>query len=328
LPVQFEDINTYDGRTAYAVVNESVPTWRRVLDAMPNVDTAASVCSGGEISFFAVAPKVRKSLTLIDHAYQSLYYACGKFHLIERDGSKAAYEALVKNDRKVLKSCFEEANKGLPMAPPEQPKEFKAYLEANAAWNDAYREWNDEYSKKNPRPPFSQGYNAETAWYHEFDKAWREWDLAHPRPVPPPGYSSSGVFQDTFDSRWSTSERVYQDIDPKWVAEFRRKRTKVVFCHGDLTDLYDKGPFDFAYFSNALNFKGRNGRPAVDVRKVVSPGGFVAFTGYVDYGGRGAKNFGLEKAEEIVSINPAREKDYKSPGYGMAWVYSLYRLPT
>lgn len=113
--MKFEDLNTYDGRhTEYPVCNESVAVWRKALQGI-SVDNAAAICSGGEVSFFGILPFVTKQLQAIDHSYTSMYYAVGKYHIIEKLGAKEAYKVFT--NRELLRAVmplFASANKKLP----------------------------------------------------------------------------------------------------------------------------------------------------------------------------------------------------------------------
>lgn len=116
--MNFKDLNTYKGSSCYAVVNESIAVWRKLLDGI-SVERAASICSGGEVSFFSILPCVEKELVLIDHAYGSLYYAIGKYGIIETQGAEKAYELYTQDVfTKEVEDGIIEANKGLPTANP------------------------------------------------------------------------------------------------------------------------------------------------------------------------------------------------------------------
>lgn len=114
--IDFEDLNTYNGLTAFPICNESIEIWREGLEGI-SVENAAGICSGGEVSFFAILPSVTGQLQLIDHAYVALYYAIGKYHAIEKLGAEEAYKAFVQGDMTILSPLFKGANEGLPTKP-------------------------------------------------------------------------------------------------------------------------------------------------------------------------------------------------------------------
>lgn len=137
----YEDLNEYDGSAdcGYPVCNERLDFWNEALHGI-TVDNAAGICSGGEVAFFALLPHVRKSLTLIDHAYTALYHAIGKYHAIEKLGSVSAV--------KLLKSCHTvrdqqfrdlcaEGNQGLPTKPLGLYDEGRGQM--RAVWADISR---------------------------------------------------------------------------------------------------------------------------------------------------------------------------------------------
>lgn len=116
--VPFKDLNEYDGKTFYGATNESLKAWDKVLDGV-NVKRAAGICSGGEVVFFRILPRVEERLTLVDHCYASLYYAIGKYGTICNNAAKKAHEMLTERQAtgssELLGKEFEKANKGLPM---------------------------------------------------------------------------------------------------------------------------------------------------------------------------------------------------------------------
>jgi hypothetical protein len=69
----FEDLDEgKDTRhSEFVVCNESVAVWRKLLDGI-TVKRAASICSAGEIAFFAILPIVDEELLAIDYSYGSL----------------------------------------------------------------------------------------------------------------------------------------------------------------------------------------------------------------------------------------------------------------
>jgi hypothetical protein len=323
MSVVFEDLHKHDGQGSYAVVNESVGVWRRVLENIPNVDTAASIASGGEVSFFAIAPKVRKALTCIDHSYTSMYFAIGKAHLINKLGTKAAFKALVENDVNLIRDAFKEANKGLPTAFKSNAKEVEQYLKDRAEWQKKSEEWFAAWVAENPRPVYGSAnyWREEDAWYRKQYPAQAEWNKKNPVPQPPPNYYNG--YTRGFDDFWASAGaiiRIYQEIGQKAVAQFRAKRDKVKFLHGDLSDLEARGPFDLVYLSNALQFNTREGkRGGHDPLKWVKPGGYIALTNYAE-----TPDPELKSCKVIA-------KDRKQRGVredvGLGWVYHLVQAP-
>jgi len=117
MSILFEDLNEYDGKhTEFPACNENIDLWRKVLKDV-RVDNAGVVCSGGEVAFFAILPCVRKRMEAIDHAYGSMYYALGKYHIIEKLGSKQAHKLFNEYHEGPFKELLEEANRGLPTRP-------------------------------------------------------------------------------------------------------------------------------------------------------------------------------------------------------------------
>lgn len=109
-----ETLAKLDGSTCYACSNEHIPTWKELLGNV-RVDRAAGICSGGEVSFFVVLPHVKKELVLVDHALGSMYFAIGKYKLIDKHGPEKAMElAKQQVPHSVLANEFAEANKDLP----------------------------------------------------------------------------------------------------------------------------------------------------------------------------------------------------------------------
>lgn len=89
--MKFKDLNDFNALTCYAVVNENISAWRECLDGI-EVDNAASICSGGEVAFFGILPSVKERLSLIDHSYASMYFAIGKYNMIEKFGASKTHE--------------------------------------------------------------------------------------------------------------------------------------------------------------------------------------------------------------------------------------------
>lgn len=322
MTVVFEDIHKHNGQGSYSVVNESVEVWRRLLEKIPNVDTAASIASGGEVSFFAIAPKVRKALTCIDHSYVSMYFAIGKAHLINKVGSAAAFKALVKNDVNLLRAAFKEANEGLPTAFEENAKEIDDYLKARAEWTIKFNAWMEEYKKKHPQPSSTSSYwrAGLDEWYNTLYVAQSEWYKENPQPAPPPSYHYGHKMG--FDELWATATRAYEEIGQKPITEFRAKRDKVKFLHGDLSDLEARGPFDLVYLSNALQFRTREGkRGGHDPLKWVKPGGYLAQTNY------GRQPDPELRTCKVIGTDSTRVRGGSGQAFGLGWQYHLVQAP-
>lgn len=128
--MNFKDLHEYDANMTYPACNEYLPSWHEALDGI-EVERAAGICSGGEVSFFCVLPHVKKQLVLIDHSYSSLYYAFGKYHAIEQYSAKEVKELLCKANnfrgtynnfgpyvpaKNPVKELFDKANEKLPTA--------------------------------------------------------------------------------------------------------------------------------------------------------------------------------------------------------------------
>ena len=325
MPVAFEDINTFDGRnTVYPVVNESVTTWRKALKLVKGVETAASICSGGEIAFFCILPVVKKKLELLDHSYESMSYAIGKHRLIEALGTVKAYKALTSNDQKTLQDAFFKGNKGLPTEIPEPSKAEQKWREEYAEYQKAYAEWNARYAEESKRLQKEldinlNSYNSSYGYASEYYRRLDSWALDNPPPQQQRRPSSLTLGR---GFRLGDVSQIYEEIGQAALAELRKNRHKLVFCHGDLTDLYDRGPYDLVYLSNALQYGGRNGR-TYDVTKMVKPGGYVCFTGSASYV-KGCQ----EVFKQTYYDDLGFPKRTGSTGYGMHWDYHIVRTPT
>jgi hypothetical protein len=138
--MRFQDIHEYDGRTCYATTNESLGMWKELLDGI-EVDHAASICSGGEVGFFTIAPRARERVVLIDHAYGSLYFAMAKYKIIEKLGAKKAHELLTSEDGGKIRAELDKAVKGLlPDA---------AMRDVNGQWPSKASPYYDPYYRRN-----------------------------------------------------------------------------------------------------------------------------------------------------------------------------------
>jgi hypothetical protein len=116
MPPVFEDLAPANGRAQFSVCNESIATWRKALDGI-SVDNAASICSAGEISFFSILPVVKKQLLLVDNSYCPMFYAIGKYHIIEKLGAREAHKLFTAGN--IVRSAdvtklVTEGNEGLP----------------------------------------------------------------------------------------------------------------------------------------------------------------------------------------------------------------------
>lgn len=320
MPLQFEDINTYDGKnSAYPLVNESVATWRKALEGVKGVKKAASICSGGEIAFFCVLPLVEQHLDLLDHSYESMSYAISKFHLIEKLGSVKAYKVFMEDNREVLQDAYYEANKGLPTKVPEPSKEERDYLRASEAYNKAYNEWNDRMLKE---------LGVKDTWnMTTYQDKYQRWHRENPPPTRPrlPEALRYGLTSNR-RYRLPPCQRVYQDVGQKGITEFRANRHKLTFCHGDLNDLVARGPYDFVYLSNAQAYSGRDGNKYL-IDKIVKPGGYVAYTGYSEQKpDRGYGGFNNDACYDFDTVF-YQPRGMESSGYGLMWSYRVCRTP-
>lgn len=93
--VVFKEANTYKGSSGgpYIATNECIDTFNSLLGDR-QFDRVAGICSGGEVGLFALLPRVKRQLTLIDHNYGSMYFALLKVLLIKEVGGKRAHEWL------------------------------------------------------------------------------------------------------------------------------------------------------------------------------------------------------------------------------------------
>jgi hypothetical protein len=93
--VVFKDANTYKGSSGgpYVATNECIDTFNSLLGDR-QFDRVAGICSGGEVGLFALLPRVKRQLTLIDHNYGSMYFALLKVMLIKEVGGRRTHELL------------------------------------------------------------------------------------------------------------------------------------------------------------------------------------------------------------------------------------------
>lgn len=132
----FEDLNRYNGvHTEFPFCNEQLGMWNKALDGI-EVDNAASICSGGEVTFFSILPRVKEKLVAIDHSYRSMYYAIAKYHVVEKLGAVKAHALFKeprKNKAKLLKLAAE-ANKDLPTNGAIRTKDSFGYSPEDECW--------------------------------------------------------------------------------------------------------------------------------------------------------------------------------------------------
>lgn len=92
------------------------------------------------------------------------------------------------------------------------------------------------------------------------------------------------------------------------LSDAAKKLSKLRFVHADIADLADRGPFDFAYISNAPGHTGRSGEylGKVRLRPMLSPGAHVLSTSSL-------QNWGWKLIESIR-------------GYRTSWIHELYEV--
>jgi hypothetical protein len=136
--VKFENLHDFNGSSNYVVVNELLHVWDEVLSDVKGVKRAASICSGGEVSFFNILPKVEESLECIDHSLGSMYWALGKYHTIEKLGAAKAHEFFKGpiRDGKYDRDRYGYAAKYVPG--PKEKKFHELFAEANGKYTTNY----------------------------------------------------------------------------------------------------------------------------------------------------------------------------------------------
>lgn len=318
--MKFADKHSYKGGYCYGVINEQLGGWREALKDVAGFGAkrGAAICSGGEVGFFLLLPHVQEELTMLDYSYGSLFYALGKYHVIEKKGASFAHDAFTKY--------------------PEYTAEYAKALEA-------YR------------------YGVYNYTTHRYDHP--------PKPTPPAGdlldlffEGNKGIGKQEAESaaaNWPLVglDRVWADLSVEEVAAFRKNRTKVNFVHGDISQLAETGPYDFVYFSNALQYhSAQDGDPyrhsyALDYNqeaaqyemdKIIKPGGYALYCyqgakraekdsrrpggGY--YSGRHSTPQArcVAEWESVACITPTElaKRDVKR-NYGMGWTYEISKAP-
>lgn len=86
----YEDVNEFDPRWPFSTTNEDVTLWQEILKDV-DIHDAAAICSGGEIGLFLLLPRISSRLVLVDHSYESLYYALVKYILLKERDSGEVY---------------------------------------------------------------------------------------------------------------------------------------------------------------------------------------------------------------------------------------------
>src|SRR6266487_1190780 len=154
--MKFEDLNTYDGKTTYTMSNESLEGWGEVLKDI-SVERAAAICSGGEVAFFSILPHVQEELQLIDHCYSSLYFAIGKYKIIEDLGPKKSLKLLstYSGSTNEVPTLISKANEGLPTL-------YGRFKESKFCYTHTMWEWIsqkevDEFSENKEKISFLHG---------------------------------------------------------------------------------------------------------------------------------------------------------------------------
>lgn len=85
MSIKFTDIRpSFVGSSTYVCPNECLVNLRQVLDkAVPNINKAGSIASGGEVPLTVVLPHVQDHLTIVDHNYGSLFWTATKILLLK-----------------------------------------------------------------------------------------------------------------------------------------------------------------------------------------------------------------------------------------------------
>ena len=272
--MRFENLHDYNGHSNYAVVNENIEVWDEVLSDVSGVEKAASILSGGEVAFYNVLPKVGKQLDCIDHSLASMWYAIGKYHIIEKLGAEKAHQLFCTASQRF-------------------DRDHRSPTYGRVKKDGAYWDCLKLFDAANDKLPTKR-----LGVYHR--------DL-------------------------SILPTVYQYVPVEKLKEFRANRTKVNILHGDLTDLIERGPYDFLYLSNALEYVGRNG-DKFPIKDMVKKGGYIALTAGHSFEMRGLPR---HVSDRIILKQKRAGRPSDGLKYGMSWNYFLlkntrdpkYRVP-
>jgi hypothetical protein len=149
--VVFKDANTYKGSSGgpYVATNECIDTFNSLLGDR-KFDRVAGICSGGEVGLFALLPRVKRQLTLIDHNYGSMYFALLKVMLIKEVGGRRAHELLTPSyptkAADELATLIKDLSKKLPKAIRQysEPQEYynKKFISNGKVHYNIVAEWN------------------------------------------------------------------------------------------------------------------------------------------------------------------------------------------
>lgn len=115
LAIQYEDVHEYEGFHYYIVPNESLTSWKKLLeDADISVDRAAGICSAGEVGLFNLLPHVKRELVLIDHSTRSIAVAAVKHLILQKVGPDKAKELFESGDAAKIRKAFDGVKDKLP----------------------------------------------------------------------------------------------------------------------------------------------------------------------------------------------------------------------
>lgn len=90
----FVDAHTFPGnQDFYPVPNENLERWETLLQGL-RLYKVAGICSGGEVGFFNLLPRVQRELVLVDHSYKALYFAMVKYLALQKYGPEETYKRL------------------------------------------------------------------------------------------------------------------------------------------------------------------------------------------------------------------------------------------
>lgn len=113
LPFSYEDRYPDPKYVAgYGATNEEPQVARELLKGK-RIHNGLGIASGGEITFFAVLPRVTNSLTLVDHSYRSLRAFCLKALLLTTIGPKETRKLFL-SDKKNWEAAIAKVEGHLP----------------------------------------------------------------------------------------------------------------------------------------------------------------------------------------------------------------------
>lgn len=112
LPFSYEDrFPDFAPATGYAVTNEEPILLHQMLKPFRN---GLGIASGGEVAFFALLPRVKDQLILVDHSYSSLKMFALKALLLTLLGPAQTRKLLIGVDQAPILEAFRKVESDLP----------------------------------------------------------------------------------------------------------------------------------------------------------------------------------------------------------------------